>query len=108
MENDQQSLARQSDRTYHNPASIESTEYRIRSEPNHLYEDPDIDEDIVYRIIPGDLVTKRRLETCAEHFSSDYGVWGWRAHLVMGTWAEYGRLSSILYFQVKHKVRSYY
>ena len=108
MKNDQQSLTRQSDRTYRNPDSIESIEYRIRSEPNHLYEDPDIDEDIVYRIIPGDLVTKRRLETCAEHFSSDYGVWSWRAHLVMGTWAEYSRLSSILYFQVKHKVRSYY
>ena len=78
------------ERAYRDPASIESVEYRIRSEPNHLYEDPDIDEDIVYRIIPGGVVTKRHLEICAEHFSTNYGVWSQRARLVMGPWAEYG------------------
>ncbi|CAI9625322.1 unnamed protein product [Alternaria burnsii] len=79
------------ERAYRDPASIESVEYRIRSEPNHLYEDPDIDEDIVYRIIPGAVVTKRHLDICAEQFSTNYGVWSQRARLVMGSWAEYGK-----------------
>ncbi|KAG9194425.1 hypothetical protein G6011_04460 [Alternaria panax] len=79
------------ERTYRDPASIESIDYRIRSEPNHLYEDPDMDEDILYRIIPGDLVTRRQLQTCAEQFSSNYGVWSQRAHFMVGPWAKYGK-----------------
>ena len=72
------------ERAYRDPASIESVKYRIRSEPNHLYEDPDIDEDIVYRIIPGGVVTKRHLEICAEHFSTNYGLQV--GHCFMSQW----------------------
>jgi hypothetical protein len=81
------------EQAYQNSTSSHSVDYRIRSESNHLYEDPDIDEDIVYRIIPGNLVTDEYLDICANNFSSDYGVWSWRAHLVMGTSAEYGMFS---------------
>jgi hypothetical protein len=96
MNHNQRSLAAQNERskegrTYRDPASTDSVDYRIRGEPNHLYEDPDIDEDIVYRIVPGNLVTNKQLQTCADNFSSDYGVWSWRAHLVMGILAEYGK-----------------
>jgi hypothetical protein len=111
MQHEQQPLAAQDssireERAYRDPASIDSVEYRIRSESNHLYEDPDIDEDIVYRIVPGDLVTNRQLETCAKHFSSDYGVWSQRAHLVMGPWAEHGKCLFLVH-QAKRQVRKH-
>jgi len=78
------------------PASTDIVDYCIRSESNHLYEEPDVDEDIAYRIIPGDAVTDEELDICAGNFSSDYGVWSWRAHLVMGMMAEYGKSSGII------------
>jgi hypothetical protein len=113
MDHDQQLLATQEgspreEGAYRDPASIDSVEYRIRSEPNHLREDPDNDEDIVYRIVPGDLVTKRQLETCAKHFASDYGVWSRRAHLEMGAWAEYGKFWIYLAHRVEPQIRGHY
>jgi len=78
------------------PASTDIVDYCIRGESNHLYEEPDVDEDIVYRIIPGDAVTDEELDICAGNFSSDYGVSSWRAHLVMGMMAEYGKSSGII------------
>ena len=81
---------------HHGPVSTDIVDYCIRSESNHLYEEPDVDEDVVYRIIPGDAVTDEELDICAANFSSDYGVWSWRAHLVMGMMAEYGKSSGII------------
>ncbi|KAF1944361.1 hypothetical protein EJ02DRAFT_398525 [Clathrospora elynae] len=66
---------------YRAPSDNESVDYRIRAAPNSLQEDPDVEEDIVYRITPGGRITVAQVETCAKSFSSYYGVWGetaWR------------------------------
>ncbi|KAI4650333.1 hypothetical protein J4E93_002689 [Alternaria ventricosa] len=81
---------------HRDPASTDIVDYCIRGESNHLYEEPDVDEDIVYRIVPGDAVTDEELDICAGNFSSNYGVWSWRAHLEMGMMAEYGKSSGMV------------
>ena len=62
-------------------SSTSTAEYRIRSESNHLFEDPDIEDDIVYRVIPGGKVTQSLLEMCAKQLLSVYGAWSGMAAL---------------------------
>jgi hypothetical protein len=78
-------------RNFRAPTSTDTAEYRIRAEPNSLQEDPDVEEDIVYRIIPGPKVKNDQLKICAEHFSSHYGVWSDIAQTTMGLWAKPGK-----------------
>jgi hypothetical protein len=79
------------ERAYRVPSSTDTADYRIRVEPNPLQEDPDIDEDIVYRIVPGSNVKNGQLETCAKHFSEHYGVWSEIAQTTLGSWAKPGQ-----------------
>jgi len=67
--------------SFKTPSSISTAEYRIRSESNHLFEDPDIEDDVVYRVIPGGKVTQSLLETCAKQLLSVYGAWSGMASL---------------------------
>ncbi|CAE7199445.1 hypothetical protein PTTW11_08461 [Pyrenophora teres f. teres] len=60
---------------FETPSSTSTAEYRIRSEANQLLEDPDVEDDVVYRITPGSKVTQSLLETCAKQFLSEYGAW---------------------------------
>ncbi|EOA87118.1 uncharacterized protein SETTUDRAFT_19634 [Exserohilum turcica Et28A] len=60
--------------TYHAPSSNVTADYRIRCDPNPLREDPDIEEDVFYRITPGSKVTDSQLDICASHFSLYYGM----------------------------------
>jgi hypothetical protein len=87
MENSQQpSLAQ----AYRAPSSTDTADYRIRTDPNPLQEDPDVEEDVFYRVTPGSQVTVAQLITCARNFSAYYGVWSRRAQQVMGSWAKSG------------------
>ena len=63
------------------PSSTSTAEYRIRSKSNHLNEDPDEEDDVVYRITPGSDVTQSQLETCANQFLSEYRTWSGMAAL---------------------------
>jgi hypothetical protein len=74
-------------------ANAEPVQYRIREPRNPLQEDPDEEEDIVYRITPGSDVTTTQLETCSKHFSHYYGVWSKTAWRTMGVWARPGRFN---------------
>ncbi|OAL45322.1 hypothetical protein IQ07DRAFT_648562 [Pyrenochaeta sp. DS3sAY3a] len=60
---------------HHEPTSSEGAEYPIRAPANHLQEDPDVEEGIVYRVTPGAKVTDEQLEICAKHYSQYYAVW---------------------------------
>jgi hypothetical protein len=82
-------------RTYHSPADVETAEYTFRNEPSNLQKDPDIAEDIVYRITPGARITENQLKTCAAAFSKYYGLWSNVAPFELGAWAEAGRLYAL-------------
>ncbi|RMZ72484.1 Acyl- N-acyltransferase [Pyrenophora seminiperda CCB06] len=51
------------------------SKYGIRNKANHLHEDPDKEDDVLYHITPGIKVTPSLLETCAKQFLSEYRVW---------------------------------
>jgi hypothetical protein len=76
------------------PASPEWTQVIIRNPPNHLQEDPDVEEDIVYRTGPASTATQRQWRVCAATFSRYYGVWGPGAQVGMGPWAVPGTSES--------------
>jgi hypothetical protein len=78
-------------KAYRAHSSIDTADYRIRAAPNPLQNDPDIEEDIVYRILPESKVRNSQLKICAEHFSSHYGVWSEIARETMGPWAKPGQ-----------------
>jgi hypothetical protein len=87
MENSQQpSLAQ----AYRDPSSTDTADYRIRTDPNPLQEDPDVEEDVFYRVTPRNQVTVAQLDTCTRNFSAFYGVWSKGAQQAMGTWAKPG------------------
>lgn len=60
---------------YHEPTSPGGAEYPIRAPANHLQQDPDVEEGIVYRVTPRAKVTDEQLEVCAKHYSRYYAVW---------------------------------
>ncbi|EDU42246.1 predicted protein [Pyrenophora tritici-repentis Pt-1C-BFP] len=66
---------------FETPSSTIAAEYRIRGEPNQLLKDPDIEEDVVYRITPESKITQSLLEICAKQFLSEYGAWSGMAAL---------------------------
>lgn len=81
--------------THHSPSSDTTAEYRIRCDPNPLCEDPDIEEDVYYRITPGSQVTDDQLDTCASHFTLYYGVWSAIARYRVGFWAKHGNFEML-------------
>lgn len=62
-------------RTYRGPSNSDIVDYSIRLDANHLHEDPDTEDGIVYRITPGTQITEDQITKCARHFSRYYGVW---------------------------------
>ncbi|KAF1846846.1 uncharacterized protein K460DRAFT_285385 [Cucurbitaria berberidis CBS 394.84] len=72
------------ERAYHDLSDTNVVEYLIRSDANHLQEDPDIEENIVYRVTPGSQITNNQLIACSRHFSSYYGVWSEFASPALG------------------------
>jgi hypothetical protein len=83
------------------PSSPEWTQVIIRNPPNPLQEDPDVEEDIVYRTGPASTATQRQWRVCAATFSRYYGVWGPGAQTGMGPWAVPGR-SDAKVLQILH------
>jgi hypothetical protein len=64
-----------SDDHYHDPTSSETATYTIRNPLNHLSEDPDTVDSVVYTVTPGHQITDKQVESCAERYSANYGVW---------------------------------
>jgi hypothetical protein len=66
----------------------------IRNPPNHLQEDPDVEENIMYCTTPAHLVTEKQLQICSYTFTKYYGVWNETAQRVHGKDARPGTPSS--------------
>jgi hypothetical protein len=86
-------------RTYHSPADVDIAEHKFRNEPSSLQEDPDVSEDVVYRVTPGSRITETQLKSCAAAFSRHYGVWSKIAPFELGAWAEAGMSQALRYLE---------
>lgn len=74
------------------PDYQESVIYRTRMERTMVqYTDPDREDDIRYRVVPGPHISAATLDQCAANFSQHYGVWGSKVNFPNGRGSLQGR-----------------